>query len=87
MHTHMQVHTTEAELSPDPWLVVLGVAHMTVLTSCLACLRPGIESTWHWDPERGYKHPLLQGGSEAPPQTSSQSLQAGTEGQLLPSVL
>lgn len=42
--SHTQVYTPDAELSPDPCLVVLGFAHVSVLTSCLASLEPGIKS-------------------------------------------
>lgn len=67
--------------------MVLGVAHVSVLTSCLASLEPGIESRSQWGPEKGHKHPLLQGGTKAPTKTSSQSPQAGAGGQPLPRAL
>ena len=45
-HTH-QVQNWA--LSPGWWS---GVAHVTMLTSCLAFLRFEMDSTWHWGPEK-----------------------------------
>lgn len=82
---HVCTYThANAELSPDPWLVVWVLP--TWQCSLPVWLPWGLNGE-HMDslvdPGRDHKYPILQGGVEGPPKARSQSSQAGRDDQLL----